>query len=47
MRTLPAQGMLQGLHGDSVQMPNVQEECRQHGATVAEADPGNRKSANA
>jgi hypothetical protein len=47
LRTLSAQGLLQLIHGNRIQMSNLQKECCQHGSPMAETDPRDRKSADA
>lgn len=47
LRTLSAQRVLQHVHADCVQVPNLQEECSQYGSTMAQADAGDREPADA
>lgn len=47
VRALYAQAMLYLVHGNRIQVSNLQEECRENGPAVAEVDFGNRESAHA
>jgi len=44
---LHAQAMLYTVHGNRIQVSDLQEECREDGPAVAQIDIGNRSAAHA
>lgn len=47
VRALHAQTLLHAVHGDRIQVSNMQEECRKDGLAMAQIDIGHRSAAHA